>query len=209
MKRFILSVILASLSLPISSLGAIPAAINPAWTEVAPGVWKATIGQADPFTLLNAAGGTPAREALAKLPSVAFPLDQTEIEGRNFNAKTTVRFPLGATEDIYGLGVDFSAMRRNGSVFELHVDHWDGKKAITGRTHAPVPLYVSTKGFAVLFDTARYLKVSVGHGVRLAAKEKPPVIDRTTNRIMPSQPGDSPVETRWQADPRSDSIEVK
>ncbi|MEY4489973.1 MAG: hypothetical protein RIQ79_2481 [Verrucomicrobiota bacterium] len=189
-------------------VAAIPAPITPAWTEVAPGVWKATVGQADSLTLLSAAGGVPASDALARMPRATFPLDATEIEGRVFNAKTAVRFPLGGNEDIYGLGVDFSSMRRNGGVFELHVDHWDSKRAITGRTHAPVPLYVSTKGFAVLFDTARYLKVTVGHGVRLAAKEKPPVVDRTTGRIMPSEPGAVPVSARWEAQPRSDSIEV-
>lgn len=187
---------------------AIPPPLTPAWTEVAPGVWKTTVGQAESLTLLGAAGGTPSLAALARLPAAPFPLDPAEIEGRTFNAKTTVRFPLGGNEDIYGLGVDFSSMRRNGGVFELHVDHWDSKRAITGRTHAPVPLYVSTKGFAVLFDTARYLKVTVGHGVRLAAKEKPPVVDRTTGQIMPTQPDASPVTARWEAHPRSDSIEV-
>jgi alpha-D-xyloside xylohydrolase len=142
------------------------------------------------------------------MPKTVFPLDPAEIEGRNFNAKTTLRFPLAGNEDIYGLGVDFSSMRRNGGVFELHVDHWDSQRAITGRTHAPVPLYVSTKGFAVLFDTARYLNVTVGHGVRLAAKDKPPVIDRTTNKIMPSAAGGARSNAQWQAHPRSDSIEV-
>ncbi len=207
MKRFLLPVLVSLLSgLPLAA--AIPAAGTPVWTEVAPGVWKATVGQADSLTLLGAAGGAPARAALARLPKAPFPLDPAEIEGRNFNAKTTVRFPLAGNEDIYGLGVDFSSMRRNGGVFELHVDHWDSKRAITGRTHAPVPLYVSTRGFAVLFDTARYLKVTVGHGVRLAAKEKPPVIDRTTNRIMPAAPGGAAIDARWQSQPRSDSIEV-
>ncbi len=207
MKRFIPPVFVLLLSvLPLAA--AIPVAISPTWTEVAPGVWKTTVGQADSLTLLGAAGGTPALAALAKLPTAAFPLDPAEIEGRNFNAKTTVRFPLAGNEDIYGLGVDFSSMRRNGGVFELHVDHWDSKRAITGRTHAPVPLYVSTKGFAVLFDTARYLKVTVGHGVRLAARDKPPVIDRTTNTIRPATPGGQPVNARWQSQPRSDSIEV-
>ncbi|MBI5770001.1 MAG: DUF5110 domain-containing protein [Verrucomicrobia bacterium] len=174
----------------------IPPASSLRWSEVAPGVWKATVGQPESLTLLSAAGAmAPRRAALAAMPPAAFPLDQADIEGRQWAAKTAVRFPLAANEDIYGLGVDFTAMRRNGAVFELHVDHWDSRRGIAGRTHAPVPLYVSTRGFAVLFDSARYLRVSVGHGVRLAAREKPPVIDRTTGK-------------GWQAQPRSDSIEV-
>ena len=185
-----------ALLLPIGGRADIPKTTTPTWTEVAPGVWKTTIGRPEDFTLLRAAGGQPAPAAwFAALPKVPFPLDPQEIEGRQWDAKTTVRFPLARNEDIYGLGVDFAAMRRNGSVFELHVDHWNQNAKITGRTHAPVPLYVSTKGFAVLFDSARYLRVTVGHGVRLAAKEKPPVIDRTTGK-------------GWQAQPRSDSIEV-
>jgi alpha-glucosidase (family GH31 glycosyl hydrolase) len=196
MKRLFSILALCSCA-AIGLRAAAPVAVQPRWTEVAPGVWKATIGKAESFTLLSAAGGAPMKDALAAMPKAAFPIDQKEIEGRQWGWKTTARFPLGKSEDVYGLGVDFTNMRRNGSVFELHVDHWDSRKAITGRTHAPVPLYVSTKGFAVLFDTARYLKVTVGHGVRLAAKEKPPVVDRTTA-----------AKGEWQAQPRSDSIEV-
>lgn len=184
--------------LPVLAPAQMPPVAALVWSEVAPGVWKATVGTPESLTLLSAAGATPpARAALAAMPKVGFPLDDKEIEGRRWAAKTTVRFPLDAKEDIYGLGVDFSSMRRNGAVFELHVDHWDSRRGITGRTHAPVPLYVSTKGFAVLFDSARYLRVTVGHGVRLAAKDKPPVVDRTTA-----------TKGEWQAQPRSDSIEV-
>ncbi len=142
------------------------------------------------------------------MPATAFPFDELEVEGRQFDWKTIVRLPLGPDEDIYGLGVDFSSMRRNGNIFELRVDHWSTRVPVTGRTHAPVPLYVSTKGFAVLFDTARYLKVTVGHGVRLAANSKPPVIDRTTGNVWQEDPAAPPVRGRWEAQPRSDSIEV-
>ncbi|MDX6765297.1 MAG: hypothetical protein SFU85_00740 [Candidatus Methylacidiphilales bacterium] len=197
MQRISLTTLFLSVVSVLPVHAAIPKPVTPAWTGVAPGVWKTTVGRADPLTLLGAAGGTPARLWLGRMPKAAFPIDPAEIEGRNFNARTAVRFPLGSNEDIYGLGVDFSSMRRNGGVFELQVDHWDSQRAITGRTHAPVPLYVSTKGFAVLFDTARYLKVTIGHGVRLAAKEKPPFIDRTTNQIMPTRPGEAPVKATW------------
>jgi alpha-glucosidase (family GH31 glycosyl hydrolase) len=165
---------------------------QPAWTLVAPGVWKTTIGKAEDLTLLSAAGIQPKVTALAAMPEAAFPLNAQEIAASQWDWKTAVRLPLALDEDIYGLGVDFKSIRRTGTTFQLHVDHWGG---VTGRTHAPVPLYVSTRGYAVLFDSARYLKVSVGLGVRLAATEKPPVIDRTTGK-------------GWAAQPRSDSIEA-
>src|SRR5207344_1924347 len=89
-----------------------------------------------------------------------------------------LRFPLALDEDVYGLGVDFKSMRRTGSTFQLHMDHWSG---VPGRTHAPVPFYVSTKGYGVFVDASRYITVSVGVGVRLASTGKPPVVDRTTH----------------------------
>ena len=202
------------LAAPALGAGISSAAIPPPqkldWREVAPGVWKATIGRPEDLTLLSAAGGAPARGALARMPRAAFPLDPAEIEGRQVNARTIARFPLGAGEDVYGLGVDFARVSRNGAVFELHVDHWSSRQQITGRTHAPVPLYVSTRGYAVLFDSARYLRVTVGHGVRLAAKEKPPVIDRTTKQVWnPATGRVAPGTQNWQAQPRSDSVEAQ
>lgn len=205
--RLLLGVLLVPV---LSASAAIPPPTKLAWQEVAPGVWKATLGRPEDLTLLSAAGGQPARAALGRMTPAAFPLAPEEIQGRQVNARTVVRFPLGANEDIYGLGVDFARISRNGSVFELHVDHWSQSQKITGRTHAPVPLYVSTKGFAVLFDSARYLKVTVGHGVRVDSQDKPPVIDRTTKRVWDPVTRSTTDRTRtWQAQPRSDSIEVQ
>jgi alpha-D-xyloside xylohydrolase len=170
-----------------------PAKIVPSWEQVAPGVWKAMVGQAEDLTLLSAAAVLPKTGALKAMPEAAFPLDQNEIEGRMINGKIALRFPLALDEDVYGLGVDFRTMRRTGSTFLLHSDHWSGQ---TGRTHAPVPLYISTKGYGILINSARYLKLNVGVSVRLAARDKPPIIDRTTGGA------------RWSSMPRSDSVEV-
>src|SRR4051812_33653796 len=71
-----------------------PAPASPQWQQVAPGVWKATIGQAESFTLLNAAGIEPRTEALQAMPAAAFPIDQSEVEARVINGKTMLRFPL-------------------------------------------------------------------------------------------------------------------
>ena len=166
---------------------------QPAFAEVAPGVWKASIGTPEDLTLLGAAGATPDRDALAAMPRAGFPLRADGIDGRLTHGKVALRFPLAADEDVYGLGVDFTAMRRTGSAFQLHVDHWGGRP---GRTHAPVPFYVSTKGYGVFIDSSRYITVNVGLGVRLAAGTRPPAVDRT------SRPGE------WTDLPRSDAIEA-
>jgi alpha-D-xyloside xylohydrolase len=163
------------------------------WEPVAAGVWKATVGRPERLTLLQAAGVSPRMDALRALPAAPFPLPPSEIEARVTESRVALRFPLALDEDVYGLGVDFKSMRRTGSVFQLHVDHWGGR---TGRTHAPVPLYVSTRGYGVFIDSARYVDLNVGLGVRLQAREKPPVIDRTTGGKT------------WSPLPRSDSVEA-
>ncbi|HET8646795.1 MAG TPA: TIM-barrel domain-containing protein, partial [Vicinamibacteria bacterium] len=151
------------------------------------------VGTPEALTLLGAAGMAPRLEALRAMAAVAFPLDGTSIEARLLPGKVALRFPLARDEEIYGLGVDFRNMRRTGSAFQLHVDHWGGR---AGRTHAPVPLYISSRGYGVFIDAARYVTVNVGVGVRLAARDKPPVIDRTTGG------------SRWSSLPRSDSVEA-
>ena len=163
------------------------------FTEVASGVWKATVGKPESLTLRYAAGVSPKTDALRAMPKATFPLAQNEMEGRVAQGKVALRMALALDEDVYGLGVDFRAMRRNGSAFQLHVDHWGGR---TGRTHAPVPFYVSSKGYGVFIDAARYINLNVGVSVRLAAPVKPPVIDRTTGK------------SQWSSSPRSDSIEA-
>lgn len=163
------------------------------WEQAAPGVWRSTVGKPDSLTLLEAAGSLPRMQGLKSLPSVKFPLPPSEVEARLLKGKIALRFPLSSDEEIYGLGVDFKTLGRTGSTFQLHVDHWGGR---TGRTHAPVPFYVSSKGYGVLVNSSRYLNFNVGVGVRLAAKEKPPVIDRTTEG------------KRWSSMPRSDSLEA-
>lgn len=185
---FCLGILLTASSLQAGTTG-----VTPKWELVAPGVWKTVVGSPEDLTLLGAAGQTPNKEALAGLPAVPFALDPVEIEAQLTARRVMLRFPLALDEDIYGLGVDFKTLRRTGTVFQLHVDHWSGQ---TGRTHAPVPFYVSTKGYGVLIDSARYIGFHVGLGVRLAAKDKPPVIDRTTSA------------RQWSSLPRSDSIEA-
>ena len=51
------------------------------WTEVAPGVWKGTIGKPENYDLLKAAGSVPNKEGLSKMTGVRFPLSQNNIAG--------------------------------------------------------------------------------------------------------------------------------
>src|ERR1700737_3716390 len=58
-------------------------------------------------------------------------------------------------------------------VLGLHMDHYGGED--NGRTHAPVPFYVSDKGYGVLVNSAEYITVYAGTGTRVETKHPPMV----------------------------------
>jgi alpha-D-xyloside xylohydrolase len=150
------------------------------------------VGQPEALSLLSVAGGEPRQAALSAMGETEFPFDEGQVNGFSENNRCALRLPLAPQEEIYGLGLDFHKVRRRGSIQTLRVDHWGGT---SGRTHAPVPFYVSDRGYGVLVDSARYLTFYVGTSLRQGAEPPPEVRDR--NR-----------DSDWQAHPPSDSIDV-
>jgi alpha-D-xyloside xylohydrolase len=124
---------------------------------------------------------------------VAFPLSPNEIKFEIFDGKTYLRFPLEKAEKIFGLGLNFKTVEQRGRILRLHEDHYDGVD--NGRSHAPIPFYVSSKGYGVFINSARYIDIWVGTGVRVDSKNPPVVRDRNTDR-------------KWSAAPYSDNVEV-
>lgn len=165
----------------------------PEWKMIHPGIWKAVIGKPDAITLLSIADARPNLEAMSKLPRSNFPLPKGEISMKVVDHKTYLRFPLEKGEQLYGFGLNFKNVNQRGKIFNLHVDHYNGED--NGRTHAPVPFYVSSNGYGVLIDVARYITVYAGSGVRSDAKNPPELMDRNTNK-------------KWSAHPYSDAVEI-
>ncbi|MEZ4993913.1 MAG: glycoside hydrolase family 31 protein [Saprospiraceae bacterium] len=163
------------------------------WETIAPGIWKTSVGEAQPITLVSTAGASPDLEALQKLSPADFPLDQKLIKAEVINGKVHLRFPLQRNEELFGLGLQFKTHNQRGRIMTLHVDHYGGQD--NGRTHAPVPFYVSTAGYGVLVDAARYTTVYAGTGVRTDAEEPPVLRDRNTDKA-------------WEAQPYSDAVEM-
>jgi alpha-glucosidase (family GH31 glycosyl hydrolase) len=187
MKKLLTTIpILLSLFLTVS-------AQETSWQSAGPGVWLMKVGQEQSITLLGAAGVEPDLEALAKLPETDFPLDKALIRAEVIDGKTYLRFPLQRKEEIYGLGLNFQTHNQRGRILNLHVDHY--ARPDNGRTHAPVPFYISSSGYGVLIDAARYMTVYVGTAIRSDAEDPPQLLDRNTDK-------------GWQAQPYSDAVEI-
>ncbi|MFL9484013.1 glycoside hydrolase family 31 protein [Chitinophagaceae bacterium LWZ2-11] len=163
-----------------------------AWEEVAPGIWKGTVGKPEQYNLLNAAGTQINKEGLSYIDKVNFPVDKNEIITKISDGKVYLRFPLDKSEQIYGFGLNFQTVNQRGKVLELHVDNYAGKD--NGRTHAPTPFYVSSKGYGIFINAARYIKVYAGTAVRKDSKNFPEAKDRNLDKTWTSKPYSDGVE---------------
>ena len=159
------------------------------WEKVMPGVWKASFGE-DELNALDYANN-PRVKAITELGDAPFPFNKKQTRCQLTESRASIRLPLDETEKIYGLGLEFCGINRRGNVYTLKVDHYGG---VPGYTHAPVPFFVSSRGYGVLVNSSRRIKIHVGVGNRKDSK-LPERIDRTTGK-------------NWQARPLSDAVEA-
>lgn len=164
----------------------LPAKAQIAWQQVEPGVWKGVVGTPEEYSLLSVAGVAPQKEGFSRLPEVALPGLANEIVGAIQDGKTSLRIPLQRKEQLYGFGLNFQTVHQRGKILNLHVDHYGGRD--NGRTHAPVPFYISSQGYGVLINSARYLTVYAGSGARKDSPNAPVAKDRNMDKTWTSAP---------------------
>ncbi|MGB1873410.1 MAG: TIM-barrel domain-containing protein [Akkermansiaceae bacterium] len=170
------------------------------WEKLANGVHVATLGNsAQLYRYSDLAGAPPKLQTLNQLPDV--PLTKALKNARyrlNPDRKIMVYIPTDPDEKIYGYGLQFDQTMRTGKVLELKVDHYskDG-----GSTHAPVPFFISSKGYGVFFNTAAYLKIYNQVCNRKDSPHLPVEVDR-------NPPADEKQAGPWLAVPPSAAVEA-
>lgn len=124
-----------------------------------PGIWKHTIGVPEKITPQSTRTVKPDKDGLNNLPSVeTCPI---QITGRVNERGVLVKLPLKPDECIYGLGLQLQSFQQRGSKKMLRVNA--DPKIDSGDSHAPVPFFVTTSGYGVLVDTARYATFYLGN----------------------------------------------
>ncbi len=164
----------------------VPLRAQISWQPVEPGVWKGIVGTPEIYSLLEVAGCKPYKDGFTRLPQTSLPNLASEIVGVVQGGQTSLRIPLQKKEQLYGFGLNFQTVHQRGKILNLHVDHYGGKD--NGRTHAPVPFYISSLGYGVFINSARYLTVYAGSGARKDSPNAPVVKDRNTDKTWESQP---------------------
>ena len=129
--------------------------------SIQPGVWKMTFGRPEAISPLRTVRFAPAKKGLKKLPVVDLPpIAAEQIAFQRTTRGLVLEFPLAAGEEIYGLGLQLKSFRQTRKQKMMRAN--SDPVADTGDSHAPVPFYVSTAGYAVLIDTARYASFYCG-----------------------------------------------
>ena len=163
------------------------------WEKVAPGIWRSTIGTTEQLNLLSASK-SEASAGLELLPAIeVFPLGKETISALTEDGKVFIKLPLERNEQLYGLGLNFKTVQQRGRIMQLHVDHYGGND--NGRTHAPVPFYVSDRGYGVFINSARYITVYAGTAV-------------SKDRLDPEDIRDRNSDKKWSSRPYSDAVEM-
>jgi alpha-D-xyloside xylohydrolase len=159
--------------------------------QILPGVWKLSFGRPEAITPVSTRHYPPHATALAALPAAgALPI---EVAGEATARGFLLRVPLAPYEMVYGLGLQLQSFIQRGLKKKLRVNA--DPVVDSGDSHAPVPFYVTTRGYGVLVDTARYATVYAGNKQRksssaaTAAQPQEPAVDATAGRTLPAAYG--------------------
>ena len=121
---------------------------------------KITFGTPESLTPVNYCKGFSYRES-----EIAYPTHEIQFELTSHGC--LLRLPLCEDEHFYGLGLQLKAFDLRGRKFTIRPNA--DPLAPTGDSHAPVPFFVSTKGYGIYVDTARYAEFYFGNAKRLQA----------------------------------------
>ena len=104
-----------------------------------------------------------------KQPALLEAVAAQDIAGRPFSFSASPRgcrltYELEPGEEIFGFGLQLKGFRHRGTKKQLR--NKSDPVANTGDTHAPVPFFVTNRGYGLYVDTARYATFYCGVGQR-------------------------------------------
>lgn len=155
------------IGLALSALGA-EQNLSVETTQIAPGIWRIRLGHPEALTPLHYRSAPIAKDALNQMPAAGkMPLDVNEIAFHASSHGCAVELPLSPDEHIYGFGLntklfDMTRTASGKTGRRVMLKPTDNPENDLGESHAPVPFYVSTHGYGVYVDTARFASFYVG-----------------------------------------------
>lgn len=133
--------------------------LQSSWTVVAPGIWKARLGDPETHTPSSSRRFPPDTRGLTQLPTVQKPAIRSP-DGRRSSRGVEFTLPLEENELMYGFGLQLLSFQQRSKKRTIRVNA--DPKVDSGDTHAPVPFYVTTRGYGLLVDTFRHASFYCG-----------------------------------------------
>ncbi len=159
--------------------GELKTLVNPTaeLSSVMPGIWKFTIGTPEKITPQSTRNIQPAMAGIQSLPVV----DSCPVQllGTVTERGTIVRMPLRKDEYLYGLGLQLQSFQQRGLKKMLRVNA--DPIVDSGDSHAPVPFFVTTSGYGVLVDTARYATFFMGNKKKKPREVPKEIVEKEGN----------------------------
>ena len=173
-----------------------PPDVKLAWTEVSSGIWRSRLGSPEAHTPVSDRL-IAAANRFDQLPAVAAPPIPSPL-GHLTSRGCLLSLPLAAGEQVYGFGLQLLSLNQRGKkrVIRVNAD----PKGDSGDSHAPVPFFVTTQGYAILVDTFRQAEFFCGD-----AHAAPTKADATASATV-NTPADT--QSRGLAQPGTVFIEV-
>lgn len=148
-------------------------------TEIAPGVFMLKAGTADSLTPLRVFKPEIKLESMKQLPVSDLPFDLNDIRIVTTDRGCQIEVPLADDEQIYGFGLQIETFEQRGLRKRPIVN--DNPYGGLGLSHAPQPFYISSKGYGILVNTARYTTFLCGSNQR--QKYQPSVSGRQKGEV--------------------------
>ena len=139
---------------------------------VAPGIWRLRLGQPENLTPMSFRAAQPRTHEMEALPACQrLPLCASAIGFKATGRSVVVELPLQPGERVYGLGMQLGLFDPLNGRRVIRVS--DDPGTVLGDSHAPAPFYVSTRGYGVYVDSARYVSFYCGNLAPVRERQAP------------------------------------
>src|SRR5579875_1963640 len=152
------------------------------WEVIAPGVWRSTLGSPESNTPVRARRIAPDLNGLSRMPHV----DNAPVSkpvGAATPRGIELELNLAPDELIHGFGLQLLSFQQRNKKRTIRVNA--DPRVDSGDSHAPVPFYVTTRGYGVLIDTFRHATFYCGEAhPRPTAPEASSTLQVNTPQMM-------------------------
>ena len=170
--------------------------------KIYPGIWKITYGQPEKY-LPTDFKEAPASEALVTIADRGSePFDLRSVQFKETPKGVVAGFLLDETEKIYGFGLQVNAFQQRGMRRDIRNNSWTIGNV--GFSHASMPFFVSSNGYGLLVNTARYVTFYMGSQNKIA---KSASLAQDLQEAM-QQPGTSPAQLYNRSYKPSNEVEI-